>query len=305
MGKQVMLTVVIPTIGREQIVSTISKINEEFSAECVNVIIVAESALVYSDLLTKLHKKRNVTVIKNPRKGVSSGLNEGLRQWNKKTWLSIFSDDDEWLEGRRILLEELTASPLNSKVVLVGSCETVSGEFGKSRVRIPKIQLNESPIHYVYGGFLHILKRRYLSLTSMLISPGIDFPYFRENLSSREDIGWLEELFKRGFAFKAHPCSKLARIQTGHERTIERDNALEVLKWIEFLRQMNLEPEIQKFLWWHYPKSFIAKGNPKKLIENYPLLKLCYHSRPAIRLIVIALQVSSAFFSRMVINLQR
>jgi hypothetical protein len=300
-----MLTVVIPTIGREQLFNTILKIQDEFSSEYVHVIIVAESNSVYSELQAKLHEKENVTVIKNPRKGVSSGLNEGLRQWNKTTWLSIFSDDDEWLEGRRILLEGLTSSTFNSKVVLVGSCEKVSGESGKRSVRIPKIQLNESPTDYVYGGFLHILQRRYLSLTSMLISPGIEFPCFRENLSSREDIAWLEELFKKGFVFKALPCSKLARIQAGYKRTIERDNALEVLKWIEFLRQMNLEPEIQKFLWWHYPKSFVAKGNPKKLIENYPLLKQFYHSRLVIRSSVIAFQVSLAFFSRMVINLQR
>lgn len=291
------LTVIIPTIGRSYLHETIGKIMTEFREDEVVIFLIAQDVNVHKTLIKSYFDSPNIRIFLSAEIGVSAALNVGLSNWDRDTWLSIFSDDDVWMPGRKELIIEKN-SALIEKKVFVGKCEILDVNGIVKSNRIPAIKSDESPIKYVYPGLRKSLKRPYLTLTSMLISPGHSLPFFRTSLKSREDLCWLEELGRLGNGFSCIRDVSLSQVHPGYGRTIDRDNVDEVEIWCRTLESFGLNAATSNFMLWHFPKPFIRLGKVWPLLRSFWKLKRFYHKHFMLSIIVVLAQSSLALVSK-------
>jgi hypothetical protein len=291
------LTVIIPTIGRWYLYETIDKIMKEFGKDEVVIFLIAQDVNVHATLINSYFDSPYIKVFLSDEIGVSAALNLGLSNWSRDTWLSIFSDDDVWMPGRKELIIEKSLVPIEKKV-FIGKCEILDVNGIVKSSRIPLISSQESPIKYVYPGLRKSLNRPYLSLTSMLISPGHPTPFFRSSLKSREDLCWLEELGRLGDGFSCIGAVSLSRVHPGYARTIDRDNVDEVEIWCLTLESLGLKAATSNFMLWHFPKPFIRLGRVWPLLRSFWKLKKFYHKHLILSVTVVLVQASLALIMK-------
>lgn len=288
-----LLTVIIPTIGRSQLLKTVQDINSEFDREEVKILIIAQSQEVRVFYENLYDDEFNVLVLLNPNAGVSAALNLGLEHWDRSTWLSIFSDDDIWLSGRKAIINSLSSQKNKFSSAVFGSCRIKRDIKGRqSSLRKPNIVQGQSPLHYVYPKLSGMFKNHYLTLTSLVIPPNLINVKFRQELISREDIFWLEENYESGLLFSCMPQFVLSEIYPGHERTIERDSKNQIEVWLKILRERQLDEVVNNFFLLHYPKPFIRTGNLRGLIASFLQFREVIEVNRALKLLVYIIQIS-------------
>jgi hypothetical protein len=292
--KKKMLTVIIPTIGRPQLVKTLNEIHREFEDNEINIIIITQSKnyLIY---YKKLYKdKKNVFILLNPGIGVSSALNTGILSWDKSSWLSFFSDDDIWLPGRKTIINLISSSNTKNLHAIFGSCRIIKDAFHQKYIlRKPRLKPGQSPLQYVYPSIRGIIRNHYLSLTTLLIPPDSLLVEFKTKLHSREDIFWLEELYKSGMTFSCLSQFILAEIHPGYERTIQRDSEEQLGIWFDLLFEHNLKKSAENFFMFHFPKPFIRMGNLNEFISTYCRIEKRIKTNKVRKKLLILLQISA------------
>lgn len=273
------LSVVIPSIGRESLVSLCNDIIVDAGVTGIDVhIFIALNGTLPSDFA----QIRGVTILEVSRVpcGVSRAVNEAMMVV-PEGWVWTIADDESWLPGKfRNDLQELSAQSLET--LLLPSLYYVDFVNVSPIVRPRRYPRAEEKIdHYLYGKPSFGRNTRYVSLSGSVAprSVWLRFP-FRE-VAVREDIEFLIAAQRGGVSlvFSRIPT---VQVDAKHLRGLTRDPAQEAFGWCQahlsgwsqvwFIASIWTKP----FVWFGVPneiremKEVSAQGrgmsSPKRLV---------------------------------------
>jgi glycosyltransferase involved in cell wall biosynthesis len=244
-GMTFMLTVLIPTLGRESLRKVLASIL--FSNEA-KVVLLAHGQECFDKLIQFSEDPRVELILCDENLSISDLCNIGLDMVTTK-YFSFFSDDDEWDPKRLNALLTLLEDKHEIDIA-VGSTLEIS--HSKELVR-PTILLAEGEqiFVYLYGAATLFSNKRYIGLQDSVMRSG-RYPRFREGWSVYEDIIWLSDSQQRGKRISA--VSDIVSIKYP---SLQRSN----------LRVINqLDPTVgEKYFRFHSVRAAIATGD----IRNY------------------------------------
>ena len=275
------VSVIIPTLGRPTLKKVISEILRDSVDLEIEIILVADGVEAFSKIELQNLSGKEIRIVSNARsKGISGALNTGLESATGD-FLMFFSDDDTWLNGK--LKNALKLVNPNQRTCVCLQTESVN-QRGRNIIRpskVPKVVIN--PVNYCYGSSPFVHNDRYISLTSFIAPQSVKEIKFSEELNSREDIAWLQSLFRNGFDIKIEPFVG-AFVEIGYERTVKRDSVEELKSWMKWMRD-NSPENLSCFLFSHYLRPFAISGRIFHGIST--LMKVKFWSyRPTLRSIL-------------------
>ena len=251
------ISILIPSLGRPTLKKVIDQIIQDKGSFRLQIIIIADGNEAFERIKKFSFLNREISLILNTQtKGVSGSLNLGLKHASGE-YLMIFSDDDEWLSGKISTSIESIKGKKNTCICF--QVETL-GKKGLTKVRpsfIPKSPID--PLLYCYGDTPYINNPNYLSLTSFIAPIGVKEYFFPEDLTSREDIVWLQTLYRNGFDIIVAQ-GICAKVEIGYGRTLKRDSDTELARWLSWLEQNSLDLQAN-FLFCHFLRPYVVSSN--------------------------------------------
>ncbi len=255
-GMTIILTVLIPTLGRESLSQILPKILVSPEAK---VVLLAHGAGCFERLSHFSKDARIELILCDENLSVSDLCNVGLDMVATK-YFCFFSDDDEWdLKKIEVLLKLLEDK---SEVdIAIGSTLEIS--LSKQIVRPTILLSKDEPIFaYLYGSATLFKNKNYIGLQDAVMRHG-KYPRFRESLSVYEDVIWLSDsqhLGKRISAVSDIVSVKYPSIQ----RSNLRQTAESTVAMFDVIRQIDINVAT-KYLRYHSVRAAIAAGD----IKNY------------------------------------
>jgi len=251
------ISIIIPSLGRPTLKKVIDQIIQDKGSFTIQIIVIADGHEAMARIRNISFLNSEISLILNTRtKGVSGSLNCSLKLASGE-YLMIFSDDDEWLSGKISTSIEGIKGKKNTCICF--QVETL-GKKELTKIRpsfIPKSPID--PLLYCYGNSPFINNPSYLSLTSFIAPIGVKKYFFPEDLTSREDIVWLQTVFRNGFDVIVAE-GICAKVVIGYDRTSIRDSDTELARWLSWLDQNS--PHLQaNFLFSHFLRPYVVSSN--------------------------------------------
>lgn len=194
------ITIVIPTIARATLPSTINSIRLDLPD--AQILCVAHTEDVPALILLLEKTATNVEIISVSKRSIGHSLNAGIERVHSK-YLAFFSDDDIWISGH---IQEL-----QKMIECSNSVDFALGQVVFSRESVQIIR----PSKMIKNSFLELLNNqwwktgdKYVSLTSFLgLTMSVKGFKFDETTMFWEDILWLLSLERAGVKFQQYPIT--------------------------------------------------------------------------------------------------
>lgn len=248
------LTVIIPTIGRETLTVAINSIVEDVHP-VVRIVVVAHGQKSFEKIRQLQLDEKLVDIEVYPSTGTLSDLcNYGLSLANTP-YIAFFSDDDVWLPKKgKVLLDLLEKN--KSINVAVGRSRTVKriASVRPKNLLSPK----QSVFGYLFGRKTLLSNPVQIHLQSAVIRNS-NLPEFRSKINVYEDITWLQDLHTKGGVLSMVP-DIVTEVRPSLNRSNKRQT-LEVIEWMyEEVNQYDQKLS-RNFLRYHAPRSAEASGD--------------------------------------------
>lgn len=286
------ISILIPSLGRPTLKKVIEQIIQDKGSFRLQIIVIADGYEALERIKNFSFLNPEISLILNTQtKGVSGSLNFGLKHASGE-YLMFFSDDDEWLSGKiRSSIESIRGK---ENTCICFQVETL-GKRGLTKVRpsfIPKSPID--PLLYCYGNSPFINNPRYLSLTSFIAPIDVKKFSFPEDLTSREDVVWLQTVYANGFDIIIVE-GIFAKVEIGYDRTSKRDSDTELARWLSWLEQNS--PHLQpNFLFCHFLRPYVVSTNITMGLRVLYKNRI-WRFRPSFKgLFVFSFLVTSGFF---------
>ena len=279
--------IIIPSIGRKslgRILIEIAKDSRKIANQKIAVIIISDGQQAFEKnreqvaiVSTFLDKSFIVYHYKNPKQGVSSALNFGLQKVQQEDLFMIFNDDDEWIPGRLALL--VSAILKEKKIDLILSKAILSDENGSRLRPIRPITPGQEILEYLYEGVAFKNNPSYFSLVTCIAKGPTASVFFREGVTSHEDVIWLADLQRSGFVLKGIDAIT-ANLNVSLERSSQRMNSGEDEQFFAWFKNRN--PKLfTNYIWIHAQRANSSQAKPlfvlkflfKNFKTNHPNLK--------------------------------
>lgn len=209
------LTMIIPTLGRPSLWSTLDQL--ESINDITEVIVVFEMGYYNKpELKEKISAYKKVRFIEGSRPGVSANLNHGL-ELLRTNYFGFFSDDDLLIATD--FRNEIDFLRLHRVDLLFGASKM--NRLSNRIIVRPKVaivrpsQILETP--------WWLPSPYYLSLINVIASSRVKDYRFKEDLKGYEDIEWLLRLQASGFKFKQNSTLR-SFININEIRNSKRDD---------------------------------------------------------------------------------
>lgn len=289
-----MITILIPSIGRESLRTVIKQITK-YEGNCCKIVVIADGPDAFSHIMSKeIEQNKMVEVLrKEKNEGIAAAINFGLKNTLIESHFCIFSDDDNWVRSRKSVLNKYVDEKTDNKTIIVGLTHKKSKK--KNKV-ISK--LNMSPIEYTYKesyGF----NKNYLSITSMIFPPEAAAQEFRLGFALREDLIWLQDLYTKGFAFQ-QVNEQLAVVTKNYKNTLLRENLLEMEKFRDYLNSETII-KLNSFTAFHSGRSAAHEGNLARFVQILSTYRNKSEKFTYKQKFAIALQISYLVFRKTLI----
>lgn len=254
MGIKFKIKILIPTLGRETLPQVITDILSDAQSNC-EIIVIADGTSALNKI-NKMLLPPNVKITNNKfKKGIPGSLNTGLELIEDGDLFFIFSDDDVWLPGKIQSLTRIISE--NNADIAIGRSKIANSRRTSIRPLV-KYSGEESPIYYLYSHPVFLKNPHYLSLTSMCFNSRIAEVKFCEKYDLREDIVWLNEIFKNNFRFHSID-DVVSQIEIGYLRTSNRENDEQIKLFTSYLK-MDSNHLFRRFAIFHAPRSLLRQG---------------------------------------------
>jgi glycosyltransferase involved in cell wall biosynthesis len=216
------ISVVIPTIGRPELVRALRSVRAQISVGSIEIIVVndGEPGVELDTEVIDLADR----VLRTPgRVGGSRARNLGIRAATG-TYLALLDDDDEWLPRKLSLQVALLQSlPDPARTVVAGRQVYVNPRTGESSDPGPRklITPGERIEHYLFRRRPPSLARPSMYTSSLLCSRqlAVKIPW-DESLTRHQDWDWLIRLGRIPGSSFAQTAEPIVRIQLGSALSI-------------------------------------------------------------------------------------
>jgi glycosyltransferase involved in cell wall biosynthesis len=223
-----MLSVVIPTIGRNSLETVLLSISTQL-IEKITIILIDDSKTGLSkDRILNISGIENLELIYLRTSGMlgpSKARNLGLQNIKTK-WVAFADDDDPWTENR--LLEQLFLMKelrLNASVLL----------DQKNAVHKIVWEGEKSPLFFLYEKSGLLRGSRYIPFGTLIYEYEIyKNVRFNHDLNEREDLWFLHELFSCNSMMRQLPIIG-CRVTKNKLRSIRRPSSVDDICWYQHL----------------------------------------------------------------------
>ncbi len=255
-----MLSVVIASIGRPSLWSTIDTILSDISGLNSEIIVVLDNPnfTLELDISSRYPKVQFIQpLVKLGAAGAYDlGLNTACGQF-----LRIFSDDDIWVQGSASAL----LGAASQELITVGATN-LRDELGFAKRSFPKDINRLGVIGSLYQQILPWRRNpNYLTLVSMLLPRKIIGVPFASTFKTKEDIVWLQKLWESGVRFTSiEAVVSEAEVSLG--RSTKRNTMAQESDFLDFAQERSRKIARQ-YLFQHSGRSAAATGNSKYFLE--------------------------------------
>ncbi len=239
--KSVLVSVVIPSLNRPQLVSQAVKSALAQTMESIEVIVVIDGSDPATIVELNQIEDSRLRVISLPTNiGPAGARNQGVKA-AKGTWIAFLDDDDKWLPQKLQLQLEL-ANKSNYALPIVSSrfvAHTSKGEFiWPTRLPAP----TESVAEYLFIRNSLFLGEAFIVTPTIFARKELleQIP-FNQNLPRHEDLDWLIQASLNpdvGLEFVAEPMASVNMIYTQARQSLSNVNDWKYsLDWIRSVRK--------------------------------------------------------------------
>jgi glycosyltransferase involved in cell wall biosynthesis len=265
-GMNIMLTVLIPTLGRESLSQVLTSILFSHKAK---VVLLAHGLECFENLKRFSEHPRVELILCDKNLSISDLCNIGLDTVTTE-YFSFFSDDDDW-DPKKINVLLALLEDKHDIDIAVGSTLEISQS--KKLVRPTTLLAKDEQIFvYLYGHATVFGNKRYIGLQDAVMRGG-RYPRFREGWSVYEDIIWLSDSQQQGKRISA--VSDIVSVKyPSLQRSNLRQTVQSSINMFEVISQVNQAVGIRYFRF-HSVRAAIATGD----IRNYIELVFARYSR--------------------------
>jgi glycosyltransferase involved in cell wall biosynthesis len=257
-GMAIMLTVLIPTLGRESLRQVLTSIL--FSNE-TKVVLLAHGQECFENLIQFSEDPRVELILCDENLSISDLCNIGLDTVTTK-YFSYFSDDDEW-DPKKINVLLTLLEDKHEIDIAVGS--TLQITHSKELPRPTTLLAEDEQIFvYLYGPATLFKNKRYIGLQDAVMRSG-QYPRFREGWSVYEDIVWLSDSQQLGKRISA--VSDIVSLKyPSLYRSNLRQTAQNSIKMFEVISQVDLTVG-ESYFRFHAVRAAIGTGDTRNYFE--------------------------------------
>jgi glycosyltransferase involved in cell wall biosynthesis len=227
-----MLSVVIPTIGRDSLETVLLSISTQL-IEKITIILIDDSKTGLSkQRILSISETTNIELIYLRTSGMlgpAKARNLGLQNIKTK-WVAFADDDDPWTENR--LLEQL------SRMKELGLSASVLLDEKNAAHKVVW-EGKRSPLFFLYekSGFLRGF--RYIPFGTLIFEYEIyKNVRFSDELNEREDLWFLHELFSCNSMMRQLPIIG-CRVTKNKVRSIRRPSSSDDICWYQYLATLD------------------------------------------------------------------
>lgn len=270
---QTIVTVIIPSRNRPQLVSRSVKSALAQTVELIEVIVVVDGPDEFTVKELKQIEDPRLIVIELPsNKGASGARNEGVKV-ARGTWIAFLDDDDEWLPEK--IERQLEIANQSSYAYPIVCCRffaiTGSGKLiWPKRLPLPSEHISE----YLYVR-QSLVRGETCIYTSTILTKKqlLEKTPFNENLPVHEDWEWLLKVCQDGSAgveFLPEPMAVLnVTLTTNRESLSNRNNWQYSLDWIRSVSHLVTPRAYSSFITTIVSSQAALQGNWQSF---FPLL---------------------------------